>query len=81
MQMTRYAITAQKLQMAVAYNAVTCTLPATIAQHIAFLHSALCSPALSTLCDALDTGFLFSFPEINISIIIIIIISNVIIYY
>jgi len=70
--------------MAVAYNAVTCMPPVTITHHIALLHSALCSPALSTRCDALDTGFLVSFPKITVIIIIIIIIisiSNVIIYY
>ena len=38
---------------------------ATIADRIAFLHGALGNPALSTLCKALDAGFLASWPEIT----------------
>ena len=38
---------------------------ATLQQRIAFLHAALCNPALSTLCDALDAGYLTSWPELT----------------
>ena len=45
--------------------ATPCPHYSTIAQHVAFLHGAMCFPALSTLCDALDEGFLTSLPEIT----------------
>ena len=42
-----------------------CPPMATLEQRIAFLHAAMCDPALSTLCSAIDAGFLSSFPEIT----------------
>ena len=45
--------------------AIATTPYATIADRIAFLHGALCSPSLSTLTDAIDAGFLTSFPELS----------------
>ena len=42
-----------------------CPPLATLQQRIAFLHAALCNPALSTLCDALDAGYLTSWPELT----------------
>ena len=38
---------------------------AMLAQRIAFLHAAMCNPALLMLCSAIDVGFLSFFPEIT----------------
>ena len=38
---------------------------ALISQRITFLHAAMGSPALSTLCRAIDAGFLTTIPEIT----------------
>ena len=65
-QASRHAhATAEIAAQPVAYLARHCPPMATIAQRIAFLHAAMCNPALSTLCRALDAGFLSSFPEIT----------------
>ena len=42
-----------------------CPPLATLEQRIAFLHASMCNPALSTLCSAIDAGFLSSFLEIT----------------
>ena len=48
-QLKNYAHAAQVLAQT-AYTAVLCALHATIGQRVAFLHTVLGSPALSTLC-------------------------------
>lgn len=55
---TRFAFVVQHFPTA--YNTVSCTPLATIAQYIVLIHSVLCLPLLNVLCAALDVGFLAS---------------------
>ena len=46
-----------------------CAPHATITQRITFLHNALGSPALSTICQVLDAGYLTFMPEITMTLV------------
>ena len=59
-----YARAAQVLTQT-AYTVVSCSQHTTVGQRIALLHAVLRLPALSTLCQALDVGFINSLPEIT----------------
>ena len=67
-QLKNYAHIAQVLAQ-MAYTAVLCAPHVTIGQRIAFLHAALESPALSTLFQALNAGYLTSMPEITAALV------------